>query len=175
MSDKSFYTLPFVWNRKVWIVTFGFFAVWVGVSGVLAYEMYKSGYAVGSIVSLVVFVLVMLVTMVVCEGYAPQRLEVGESKIVVVRRFGDVTIARNTIRSITRLQDGALSSAVRTFGVGGLFGFFGRFYARKLGAFDLYATRSENLYLLCLLDGRKIVVSCAEPQVLEEIYSVELK
>lgn len=175
MSDKSFYTLPFVWSRRVWAVTFGFFVIWVGVSGVLAFEVYKSSCDVEAIVSLVAFVLLMLVTMIVCEGYAPQRLEIGREHITIVRRFGSVTIERYTIRRIEPLHDGALRLAVRKFGVGGLFGFFGKFYSRKIGAFDLYATRSENLFLLHLSDDRKVVISCAEPQIIKELYEDKLK
>ena len=69
-----------------------------------------------SLVSLILTNVVFLPTMLLCEGYAPQRLEIGASKLVILRRYNSVTITTTQIRSIERLPDNALRFAVRTFG-----------------------------------------------------------
>ena len=167
MDNKSFYTIPFVWSRQLWIMTFAFFALWVGVSGWMLYEIVVAEDATSSLVSLILFNVVMLPTMLLCEGYAPQRLEVGESQIVVLRRYKSVVISRNEIKSVERLPENALRGAIRTGGVGGLFGYYGNYYSRNIGKFTLYATTFDNLFLIRKWDGSSVVISCAEPDKME--------
>ena len=164
MSSKRFYTVPFVWSKTVWVITFATFALWIGFSIFQLYQIFTAESVGVSVVSLIVFNVVMLATILLCEGYAPQRLEIGESKLVILRRYKSVTIHRHEILRIERLPDTALRSVVRTFGVGGLFGYFGQFYSSKIGSFSLYATRLDNLFLIERCNGKKIVVSCAEPE-----------
>ena len=164
MSDKEFYTVPFVWSRTVWVVTFGVFALWIGGVIWMLYQIFADESMVEPIIGLIVLNAIMLPIVILCEGYAPQRLEIGRSKLVVLRRYNSVTIPRHMIKRVLRLPDNAMRTAVRTFGVGGLFGYFGAFYARKIGSFQLYATRLDNLFLIELCDNRRVVVSCAEPE-----------
>ena len=109
----------------------------------------------------------MLLAMLVCEGLAPQRLEIGEDKIVILRRYKSVTINRSEIKSVQHLSKRDFSNTVRVFGVGGLFGYFGRYYSSKLGTFQLFATSFQNLYLIKKWNGKSIVISCAEPDKME--------
>ena len=163
MRNKGFYTVPFVWSKSVWVITFSFFILWVGVSGYMLYMLFTQADNVGHLVGLILFNLIMLPTMLACEGLAPQRLEVGESQIVILRRYRSVTIRRDEVRSVEKLPKDAMRGAIRTFGVGGLFGFFGRYYTRSIGSFSLYATGTDNLFLIRKWDGTNIVISCAEP------------
>jgi hypothetical protein len=101
--------------------------------------------------------------MLVCEGLAPQRLEVGENQIVILRRYKSVVINRDDIKNVEPLPHNTMHGAIRTCGVGGLFGFFGQFYIRSIGSFLLYATSLDNLFLIRKWDGKSIVISCAEP------------
>ncbi len=163
MKAKGFYTVPFVWSKTVWITTFSFFILWVGVSGYMLYMIFSQTDNTEHLVGLVLFNVIMLPTMLACEGLAPQRLEVGESQIVILRRYKSVTISRDEVKSVEQLPQGAMRGAIRTCGVGGLFGFFGKYYTRSIGSFSLYATSSENLFLIRKWDGKNIVVACAEP------------
>ena len=163
MGNKGFYTIPFVWSKKVWVITFAFFAIWLGVSVWLLCELFATANIVAPLTSLILFNAVMLLVMLWCEGYAPQRLEIGADRIVVLRRYKSVTIHLDEIQSVERLPENALRGAIRTGGVGGLFGFYGKFYTRKIGSFSLYATGSENLFLIRKWDGTNIVISCSEP------------
>ena len=168
MRNRGFYTVPFVWSRSVWVITFSFFILWVGLSAFMLYEIFNQADNTESLVGLIVFNIIMLPMMLACEGLAPQRLEIGESQIVVLRRYQSVVINREEIKSVEQLPANAMSGAIRTCGVGGLFGYFGKFYSRNIGSFSLYATGSENLFLIRTWNGKNIVIACAEPDKMKE-------
>lgn len=135
----------------------------------MLYEICTAGANAELWTSFIVFNLVMLLTTLFCEGYAPQRLEVGDDSIVVLRRYKSVVIYRDEMASVEALPKNALRWAVRTGGVGGLFGYFGRYYHRTIGNFSLYATSKENLFLIRKHNGEQIVVSCSEPDKMETL------
>lgn len=161
MSDKKFYTVPFLWDRRLWVLTFVVFIVWIGASAWLIYTLDS---APDNLATLVVLNVVMLPTILICEGLAPQRLEIGEKKLVILRRYKSITIYADEVFSVDPLPKSGLSGAIRTCGVGGCFGYFGSYYKSNIGAFKLYATAFDHLFLIRLKNGKKIVISCAEPE-----------
>ena len=164
MSEKKFYTVPFVWDKSVWVLTSLIFVVWVGFSAWKLWEIFTLDDAGNSLITLIAFNVVMLPTVLISEGLAPQRLEVGEKRLVILRRYKSVTINAEDVLSVEHLPKNGLRDAVRTFGVGGLFGYFGFFYKSSIGSFKLYATSMDNLFLIRLTNGKKIVISCTEPE-----------
>lgn len=172
MSEKQFYTVPFVWSRTLWVMTFAFFALWLGVSGYMLYQTAMAESMAEPIVSFVIFNVIMLLTALICEGYAPQRLEIGADRVTILRRYNSVTIYRDKVQSIERLPSSARRRAVRVGGVGGLFGYYGNYYSRSIGRFKLYATNSQNLYLIRMRSGESVVISCDEPELLERIFKL---
>jgi hypothetical protein len=167
MKSKKFYTIPFVWDRRLWVMTFACFALWIGLSGWFIYQIFTTENDPALLGSLIVLNVVFLPTIIACEGLAPQRLEVGEDGIVVLRRYKSVVIYRDEIKSVERLSKKDFSGVIRTCGVSGLFGYFGHYYSRKLGSFRLFATSFQNLYLVKLWSGKSIVISCAEPDKMD--------
>jgi hypothetical protein len=172
-NDKLFYTVPFVWDKKLWVMTFAMFALWIGFMGWLLWEIHASDYSKEMIIELIVLNVIMLPLMIVCEGLAPQRLEIYEKKLVILRRYKSVVIHADEVLSIDRLPKNALRGAVRTWGVGGFFGYFGHYYNGLIGAFKLYATSSDNLYQIRLANGKKIVISCSEPELLDKTFKLD--
>ena len=168
MSRKQFYTVPFVWDKRLWVITFACFALWIGLSGWFLYHVFVDEPATVALFELVLLNLIMLPTILVCEGLAPQRLEIGESQIVVLRRYQSVVISRDEIKSVEQLPANAMRGAIRMGGVGGLFGYFGKFYSRSIGSFSLYATGSENLFLIRKWNGKNVVIACAEPDKMKQ-------
>ena len=168
MSKKQFYTVPFVWNKTLWVMTFACFALWFGLSGWFVFQICTTDNDSAMLGSLIVLNAIFLPMMLACEGLAPQRLEIGEEQIVVLRRYMSVVINRSEIKSISPLSKRDFSGAIRTCGVGGLFGYFGHYYSSKLGSFRLFATSFQNLYLIKLWNGKSVVISCAEPEIMEQ-------
>ena len=162
------HTLQFNWSRTVWVITFGFYILAAVVIGVLVHVIAMGGVVAG-IVGLVVALPIFISIAVYCEGYGPQRLEISASQITVLRRFDSVTILRSTILEITPLSAKDMAWTVSMGGCGGLYGYFGTYKNSRLGQFAMYATAKDNLYLLNLADGRKIVIGCTEPELLQKI------
>ena len=166
-ANKQFYTVHFVWDKRLWVITFAIFALWLGVAGFLFYNIFTQENSTEPLIALLLFNAIMLPLVLACEGYAPQRWEIGEGKIVVLRRYKSVVITREEIKSVERLPANAMRGAIRTAGVGGLFGYYGSYYSRSIGSFKLYATSFDNLFLVRKWDGKCVVISCAEPDKME--------
>ena len=165
MLREVVHTLQFNWSRTVWVITFGFYIVAVAVIGLLIATIAQGAVAagvVGLVIALPIFIAIALYT----EGYSPQRLEVSESQITILRRYNSVTIPRSAILSITPLTKQDMRWTTSMGGCGGLYGYFGTFTNRRLGQFTMYATAMENLYLITTADGKKCVINCSEPQLL---------
>jgi hypothetical protein len=96
-----------------------------------------------------------------CWALGPKGLEIECGELRVRRNaWRPTSIPLSGIREIEILPPGALRGAIRTFGVGGLFGYYGWFY--KKGAFRLWATRSDRLVEI-VAAGRRVVVSPDDP------------
>ncbi len=54
--------------------------------------------------------------------------------------------------------------AIRTFGVGSLFGYYGKFANTKLGSMTWYATRKDKTVLVRTIDNKKIILTPDEPE-----------
>ena len=168
-SRKEFYTVPFVWDKTLWVMTFACFALWIGLSGWFLFQIFTTdGNDMALLGSLILVNVIFLPTILACEGLAPQRLEIGAEAIVILRRYKSIVLNREDIKSIEPLTKGDMRGVIRTCGVGGLFGYFGHYYSNKLGSFKLFATSFENLYLIKLWNGKTIVLSCAEPDKMDK-------
>jgi hypothetical protein len=67
------------------------------------------------------------------------------------------------LKSVEKVPD-LLNRSLRTFGNGGLFGFYGRFWKPGLGKFHAYVTNPENTVVL-KSDEKMIALSPDQPQV----------
>lgn len=165
MTRETVYTLPFVWSKTVWAYTLIFFAGSVIYIGMLVYLIFN-GTTIAAVAGLIVALPVLVGITIFCEGYSPQRLEISQSQITVLRRYDSITIPRSLILSIVPLEPKDIKRVYTDGGCAGLFGYFGGFRSKQLGRFKMYATSMDNLYLITLSDGRKIVIGCTEPKLL---------
>ena len=84
-------------------------------------------------------------------------------KLIIHRLFMDVKIERNSIKSMELIDKEKISWSIRTFGVGGLFGYYGKFANTKLGSMTWYATRKDRMVLVRTIDNRKIILTPDNP------------
>ncbi|BDG09411.1 PH domain-containing protein [Anaeromyxobacter paludicola] len=99
-----------------------------------------------------------------CFGFAPRAFGVGREGVRVRRWIaGPVLVPLAEIREARRLEPGALRRSIRLFGVGGLFGCYGRFRHRSLGTYRLYASRMDGHVLLSTTRG-PVVLTPARPE-----------
>lgn len=167
MAREVVHTLPYRWSKIVWIITFSFFIVAVAIIGLMIATIVQGG-VVGGIIGLIIALSIFIAIAVYCEGYSPQRLEVSESQITILRRYNSVTILRSIIIAIEPLSAKDMRWTANLGGCGGLFGYFGRFSNRRLGEFTMYATAMDNLYLITTADSKKWVINCSEPDLLQK-------
>lgn len=104
-------------------------------------------------------VLVFIVAMLVGTWiYAPSWYEIGAGSLVIHRNLGKVSISLSEIAEVKQ-QDGVLGRSFRTFGVGGVFGFYGKFYTDGIGSATFYATQKKNWVWVKLKNGKNILLT----------------
>jgi len=76
--------------------------------------------------------------------YAPQSYTVDSQDLIINRPIGKIRISFRDIKQVRRLANSETKGTIRIFGVGGLFGYFGRFYTPGIGRISFYATQRKN-------------------------------
>lgn len=102
-------------------------------------------------------------TFVVCWLLHPTGYTVTADAVIIHRPLNKVTILKNQITEVSQPTEGDMKWTIRTFGVGGLFGYFGKFTNTAIGGMTWYATRHENYVLLRTADKR-IILTPDEPK-----------
>ena len=100
MTQSRVYTLSFRLSKKVWAITALYFVVALAIIAELVY-IWVMGAVVAAVVGLMVSLPVLLGIVIYCEGYSPQRLEISDEQITILRRYDSIAIPRSTILSIT--------------------------------------------------------------------------
>lgn len=101
---------------------------------------------------------VLAVVYAIVYVYRPTAYEITTHGLLIHRPAGVVKIASSRIRQVQPLEKAQVRFALRTFGVGGLFGYFGSFYTKSLGTMTWYLTRFDALVLI-ETDREKLVLS----------------
>ena len=117
----------------------------------------------GKMVSLFVIALLLIIYLS-AYLFRPQGYIITDEALIIKRSVSPVTILRSNITSTEQLSNNSLSGSIRLFGVGGLFGYFGKFSNRKLGTMTWYATRrNSNVVVVITADQKKIILTPDEP------------
>lgn len=96
-------------------------------------------------------------------AFRPINYNLMADKLIIHRLVADVEIDRNQIKSVELLDKNKISWALRTFGVGGLFGYYGKFANTKLGSMTWYATRKDRTVLVLTVNNKKIILTPNDP------------
>lgn len=59
---------------------------------------------------------------------------------------------------------------IRTFGVGGLFGNYGKFYTQGLGNITMYGTQNKN-FILIKTENKKILITPDDLRIIDHLKS----
>lgn len=94
-----------------------------------------------------------------CYLYAPKFYEIDVVNLIIHRPSGVKVIPVNEIAELRILSQQEMSGLIRTFGVGGLFGYFGKFYSSKIGHVTLFATQRENRIFIQTISGNKFILT----------------
>ena len=97
-------------------------------------------------------------------AFSPIHYQLSADQLIIHRFFKDVIIDRTQIKTVELLDKEKISWAIRTFGVGGLFGYYGKFANAKLGSMTWYATRKDRTVLVSTMNNKKIILTPDEPE-----------
>ena len=109
-----------------------------------------------AILPIIVFVIVYLLR--------PNNYSVSSDRLLIHRIIKNVEIDRNNIQSVQEIDESQVKNSIRTFGVGGFFGSFGKFWNGKLGSMTWYVTRKNNFVLVQTKDQKKIILTPDKPE-----------
>ncbi|MDP1813640.1 MAG: PH domain-containing protein [Leadbetterella sp.] len=136
-------------------VTILFVAILIGQFSIIK----DTGWAVPIITTVTLFLIYFI-----SFAFSPINYEVSAQHLSIHRLLIDVNIDRNHIKSVELLDKEQLTWVIRTFGVGGLFGYYGKFANSKLGSMTWYATRRDKTVLIETIDNKKIILTPDEPE-----------
>ncbi len=114
------------------------------------------GIPISTIVTLLLFYFIAF-------AFRPINYQVSADKLIIHRLFIDVKMDRTQIKSVELLDKEKTGWAIRTFGVGGLFGYYGQFANTKLGGMTWYATRRDRTVLVRTVNNKKIILTPDDP------------
>lgn len=97
-------------------------------------------------------------------AFRPDNYVLTIDKLIVQRPLSDVKINRSEIKSVEQIDKEKFIHTFRTLGVGGLFGYFGKFANTELGSMTWYATRRDKTVLVTTIDNKKIVLTPDNPE-----------
>ena len=112
------------------------------------------------IVTGTIFFLVFVIT----YSLRPIHYTITENHLIIHRLYKDVVIEKTDIKSVSILDEKKLEWSIRTFGVGGYYGFFGKFANTQMGNMTWYATRKDNTVLILTEENEKIIITPNEPE-----------
>lgn len=94
-----------------------------------------------------------------CYLFAPKSYRIDSTSLTIVRSISDKKIMLADIEEIRTVEDGEMGAGIRTFGVGGLFGYYGRFSFQKAGNVTLYATKIINNIFIQTRQGKRLIIT----------------
>ena len=108
------------------------------------------------IISVISFLL-MYGAIFIAYGLIPKRIAISVDQILIKNLFGSILINIKEIESFNKIQKLGLN--LRTFGVGGLFGYFGRFNEGDIW----YVTNTHKKVKIILKSGKVYMISPEHP------------
>lgn len=94
--------------------------------------------------------------------------EVGNDSITIVRPVGNLRIPFNQITEVKKLGSVGF---LRVFGIGGLCGWYGKFWNRETGLVSMYSRNRMNCILLRMDTSRSIILSPDDSCMADRIHT----
>jgi len=104
-----------------------------------------------------------------CYLFAPHYYRVENNNLIIVRPANNKIIKLSDIEVIRPVENSEMLGAIRTFGNGGLFGYFGKYYYPKIGNVNLYATQRKNRIFIETKQGLKFIITPDDLSIIDNI------
>lgn len=115
--------------------------------------------------------ILLLIVYLICWHLKPLSYEIMAEEIIIRRLIKSVHINRTDIENLTLIDKDKLSGTIRTFGVGGLFGWYGKFSNNELGDMSWYLTRRDKPILIISKTGKKVLISPDDAEAFSKEYN----
>lgn len=115
--------------------------------------------------------LIALVVLVITYLFSVRSYTIKYDSIYIHRIIKDVIIHRNEIVSLELLDSNQLKFSVRTFGNGGLFGYYGKYFNSNIGKMTWYATKRSNAICIRTNSNKNIIITPDDPKAFLEYYN----
>lgn len=92
-------------------------------------------------------------------AYRPVHYVLHPDNIIIKRGMSDIVIHRSNVQKVELIDKERLSGSMRIFGVGGMFGYFGKFTNHKIGVMIWYATRRDKAVLIVTKQQKKYIIT----------------
>jgi hypothetical protein len=89
--------------------------------------------------------------------------------LIIKAPFYTKTINKSDIQTAESIDTDKLGSVIRTFGNGGLFGYYGWYSSSQIGSFFYYGTQRKNRILIEMKNGEKCVITPDDTSILSEL------
>lgn len=113
--------------------------------------------------ALIAIMATLWLTFILCYLYHPTAYSVIGDSIIIHRPISPLVILRTDLLDIRIPTEAEMRWTIRTFGVGGLFGYFGKFTNTQLGGMTWYATQRDN-YVLLVTKTNRIILTPDSPE-----------
>lgn len=130
-------------DRPTKIITIGITILFSGL-GILELLTFSPEAKIGAFVSIAIMLAIYWGTYV----YRVTGYTLTNDKLIIHRPISNVTYSRHTIESVRIVTKEQLKFTIRTFGVGGFWGYFGKFYNSVYGKMTWYVTRRDQMVLI---------------------------
>jgi Bacterial PH domain len=104
-----------------------------------------------------------------CYLFRPLGYIVDQTGITVKRPIHDFKLNREEIKDAIIPTKESMKWTIRTFGNGGVFGYYGSFWNRGYRTMTWYATRTSHYLMIITIDGKKIVLTPDDPGMANEV------
>lgn len=148
-------------NDVIWVTRLT--SAFLAILFVLMVWIYLAQDSVLGMFFLIITLLSIVLTPLIAGIYAPTAYRITSNAVYLDRIMGPVKIKRSEIASVEEVDTKYLSHSLRTWGSGGMFGYYGYFWSKKNGTFFAMSKSRKNLVLIKTKNGKKFIISPMEP------------
>ena len=94
----------------------------------------------------------------------PVSAEITGTGITIHRKISPPTFSFADIKSIRMPEPDEMKGVLRTFGNGGLFGYTGKYWNKKMGSMSWYCTQRRNYIIIDMQNNKRIVITPDDPE-----------
>jgi len=115
-------------------------------------------------IALIIVTGILSVSVTVAYLFKPDGYVLLDNELLIKRKINIKHIPFDKIDEIKLLNKEETKSLFRIVGIGGVFGWVGKFWNKKLGFLNLYASKAYDLVLIKTSDSKKILISPEEKE-----------